>query len=161
MVLVLHTEEINGLTVRYIDIEDEERVYLLPFIPIGYPVRHECYVDLEGIVKDEFPQVHQERVKKIADKYVGRQLDTTSILLYAEEMGRFDEFAERLESKPKDFAYIHPNLMMARTDVTAFFMQMYADLGIAPREEADEIRKMVEDYGPGIVVSPKDEGKIK
>ncbi|MBI2583890.1 MAG: hypothetical protein HYW25_04440 [Candidatus Aenigmarchaeota archaeon] len=107
--------------------------------------------DLEGAVS-EFPEARQERVRRIGEQYAGRQLDATSILLYAEERGEFDKYATRLESRHEDFEFIHPGLMMARTDVTAFFMRLYADLGVAPAEEAERAERQLRDYGIGVVV---------
>ena len=45
--------------------------------------------------------------------------------------------------------------MMARTDVTAFFIRLYADLGVAPVEEAERAERQLRDYGAGVVVLPK------
>lgn len=82
-------------------------------------------------------------------------MDATSILLYTQEKGYFEEYARRLKAKPKDFEFIHPDLMQARTDVSAFFMRLYADLGIAPKEEAERSERQLKDYGVGVVVLPK------
>ena len=109
--------------------------------------------DLEEALK-ELPITDKGRARRIAKMYKGRQIDTLSVLAYAEERGRFDEFAERLETKPKDFSYIHPDLMMARTDVSAFFMQLLVDVGVAPAEEARKAKRLLE-YGTGVVVLPK------
>jgi hypothetical protein len=154
--MVKINEEIkNGIKTRYVQGQEGIRIYLLPNVPIDageIPV--EEGFDLEGVVS-EFPEDLQERARKIGKGYAGRQLDAMSILLYAKERGKFDDYARRLESKPKDFAYIHPGLMMARTDVTAFFIRLYADLGVAPIEEAERAERQLKDYGVGIVVLPK------
>jgi len=151
----IHEEERSGIRTRYVNAQDGIRVYLLPNVPMDAgEIPTEKGFDLEGAVS-EFPEAKQERVRRIGKQYAGRQLDATSILFYAEERGEFDDFARRLESKPKDFEYIHPELMMARTDVTAFFMQMYVDLGIAPEQEAINAKRFKESYGLGVVIHPR------
>ena len=151
----IQTEIRKGIPCRYVDAQDGIRLYLLPNVPVDageIPV--EKGFDLEKAVST-FPANLQERVRKIGQSYNGRQLDATSILLYAQERDCFEEYAKRLEAKPKDFDFIHPDLMQARTDVTSFFMRLYADLGIAPKEEADRSEKQLRDYGTGVVVLPK------
>lgn len=152
----INIEERNGIQTRYVNAQDGIKIYLLPNIPIDAgEIPYEKNFDLERAVR-EFPEELQDRVRKIGKQYFGRQLDTISILLYAKERGKFDDYAKRLESKPKDFEFIHPDLMMARTDVTAFFLRLYADLGIAPVEEAEGAERDLGDYGIGIVAFPGD-----
>ena len=151
----IHTEERNGIRTRYVEAQEGIRLYLLPNVPMDAgEIPTEKDFDLEGAVS-KFPETRQERVRRIGEQYAGRQLDAISILLYAEERGKFDDYARRLESKPKDFEFIHPELMMARTDVTAFFMRLYADLGVAPVEEAERAERQLENYGAGVVVLPR------
>jgi len=151
----INVEERNGIKIRYVNAQDGIRLYLLPNVPMDAgEIPAEKGFDLEGAVY-KFPENVQDRVRAIGQSYNGRQLDATSILLYAQEKGCFEDYAKRLESKPEDFKYIHPDLMQARTDVTAFFMRLYADLGIAPKEEADRAERQVRDYGVGVVVLPK------
>ena len=151
----IHTEERNGIKTRYVEAQEGIRLYLLPNVPIDAgEIPTEKGFDLEGAVS-KFPETRQEKVRRIGEQYAGRQLDAISILLYAEERGKFDDYARRLESKPKDFEFIHPELMMARTDVTAFFMRLYADLGVAPVEEAERAERQLENYGAGVVVLPR------
>ena len=153
--VTIHTEERSGIRTRYVEAQDGIRLYLLPNVPIDAgEIPTEKGFDLEGAVS-KFPETRQERVRRIGEQYAGRQLDATSILLYAEEREKFDDYAKRLESKPKDFEFIHPELMMARTDVTAFFMRLYADLGVAPAEEAERAERQLENYGVGVVVLPR------
>mgnify|MGYP001577231383 CR=1 FL=1 len=152
---IVQTEMRKGVPCKYVNVQDGIKLYLLPNAPMDageIPV--ERGFDLEKAVS-KFPANLQERVKKIGQNYNGRQLDTISILLYAQERGCFEEYAIRLEAKPKDFEFIHPDLMQARTDVTSFFMRLYADLGIAPKEEADKSERQLRDYGVGVVVLPK------
>jgi len=148
-------EERSGIKVRYVTAQDGIRIYLLPNVPSDAgEIPIEKKFDLEGAL-GEFPEKLQERARNIGRQYSGRQLDAMSVLLYAQEKERFDEIAKRLESKPKDFEYIHPGLMMARTDVSAFFIRLYADLGIAPEEEAARAERQLRDYGVGVVILPK------
>ena len=151
----IQTEVRKGIICRYVNAQDGIRLYLLPNAPMDageIPV--ERGFDLERAVS-KFPTTVRERVRKIGQSYNGRQLDTTSILLYAQERNCFEEYAKKLEAKPKDFELIHPELMQARTDVTTFFMRLYADLGIAPKEEAERSERQLKDYGVGVVVLPK------
>ena len=151
----IHTEERNGIKTRYVEAQEGISLYVLPNVPIDAgEIPTEKGFDLEGAVS-KFPETRQERVRRIGEQYAGRQLDATSILLYAEERGKFDDYARRLESKPKDFEFIHPELMMARTDVTAFFKRLYADLGVAPVEEVERAERQLENYGVGVVVLPR------
>ena len=151
----IHTEERNGIRTRYVEAQGGIRLYLLPNVPMDAgEIPTEKDFDLEGAVS-KFPETRQEKVRRIGEQYAGRQLDAISILLYAEERGKFDDYARRLESKPKDFEFIHPELMMARTDVTAFFMRLYADLGVAPVEEVERAERQLENYGVGVVVLPR------
>lgn len=151
----IHTEERNGIRTRYVNAQGGIRLYLLPNVPMDAgKIPTEKGFDLEGAVS-KFPEELQDRTRRIGEQYSGRQLDAVSILLYAKEKGEFDNYASRLESKPKDFEFIHPELMMARTDVSAFFMRLYADLGVAPVEEAGRAERQLKDYGIGVVVLPK------
>jgi hypothetical protein len=151
----IHTEERNGSQTRYVKAQDGIRLYLLPNVPMDAgEIPTEKGFDLEGAVS-KFPEEFQDRARRIGEQYSGRQLDAMSILLYAKEKGELDNYAKRLESKPKDFEFIHPDLMMARTDVSAFFMRAYADLGVAPVEEAERAERQLRDYGVGVVVLPK------
>ena len=151
----IHTEERNGIKTRYVEAQGGIRLYLLPNVPMDAgEIPTEKGFDLEGAVS-KFPEELQDRSRRIGEQYSGRQLDAMSILLYAKERGKFDDYAGRLESKPKDFEFIHPGLMMARTDVTAFFMRLYADLGVAPVEEAERAERQLENYGVGVVVLPR------
>ncbi len=148
------TEVVNGIECRYVEAQDGIKVYLLPGVPMDAgDIPAERDFDLEEAL-EKVPITDKKRARRIAKMYKGRQIDTLSVLAYAEERGRFDEFAEILEAKPKDFAYIHPDLMMARTDVNAFFMQLLVDVGVAPKYEAERAKKLLE-YGTGVVVLPK------
>ena len=151
----IQTEEIGGVKTRYVEAQEGIRIYLLPNVPVDAgQISVEKDFDLEAAVK-KFPKTRQERVRRIGEQYAGRQLDATSVLLYANERGKFEDYAKRLESKPGDFESIHPELMMARTDVNAFFLRLYADLGIAPVDVAEKAERQLENYGIGVIVLPK------
>jgi len=150
----IHTEERKGIKIRYVNAQDGIKIVLLPNVPTDAgEIPSEKGFDLEGSVNN-FPVEMRDRAKRIGEQYAGRQLDAMSILLYAKEQGKFDEYADRLDPKPKDFEFIHPDLMMARTDVSAFFMRLYADLGIAPEDEAERAERQLKDYGVGVIVLP-------
>src|SRR3989344_256029 len=107
-----HTEERNGIKTRYVEAQEGIRLYLLPNVPTDAgEILTERGFDLEEAV-NKFPEKLRDRTRRIGEQYSGRQLDATSILLYAKEKGKFDDYAKRLESKPKDFEFIHPELMM-------------------------------------------------
>lgn len=151
----IHTENRKGVEIRYVDAQNGIKLFLLPNVPEDAgEIYSEKNFDLEGAVS-KFPEGERNIVRRIGEKYVGRQLDATSILLYAEEQGKFEEYIKKLDTKPKDFEFIHPDLMMARTDVSAFFLRHYANLGIAPNEVAEEAERQLRNYGVGIVVHPK------
>ena len=137
------------------------RIYPLPVVPLNVgdiPVERDF--DLDYAVS-RFPKSLQARVRTIGEGFVGRQQDALSVLLYAKEQKEFDSYAQRLENPPRSFAFVHPDLMLARTDVTAFFMRLYADLGIARAEQAEEAENQIRSYGIGIRVFPKRENGQK
>jgi hypothetical protein len=149
------TENRNGIACTYVPLNDGIRIYLLPNVPTdaGEPMTSPPF-SLEAVIGD-FEPAHRRRVKQLSGLYKGREIDAAAVLYYAERGGRFDEFAARLQDKPKDFEYIPQSLMAARTDVTAFFMELLADVGVAPPEEAREARLRVEQYGVGVVILPR------
>jgi len=161
--MVVITEEKNGLEYRYINAQDGMKVYLLPIIPkdVGQiPVQEDLD---ESVVEDYMKELgfsleQTERTRTVLNNYRGRQLDTLSILGYAKEHSdkAFNTFAKELEERKKDFETIHPDLMYARTDVSAFFMGLYGDLGKVPAEIVKKTTELAENYGPGIVVLAED-----
>ena len=151
----IHEEVQGGVSVRYVEAQEGTKIYLLPNVPMDAgEIPTEEGFDLEDAVARLHAPV-QDRGRRIGEQYDGRHLDAMSILLYAQEKERFDEFAARLEAKPDGFSTVHPGLMMARTDVTAFMMRRYADRGGAPEAEAERAERQVRDYGVGVVVLPK------
>ncbi len=169
----IQKEQRGGITVRYIDVgmssvsSDERftgrkmRVYLLPGVPMdaGEIPKMPDVPDLKDTINEMFKSEHRATAERIGREYSGRQIDALSILKYAEGQGSFNEFAKRLDDEMKgSITYMHPDIRYARTDVTAFFMELYADLGIAPRAEAVKQRKIVDDYGAGLVILVDQEG---
>jgi hypothetical protein len=156
------TEERNGIKYTYLNAQNGMRVYLLPLVPKDagdIPVQEDLNEsDINGFMeKRKFTQEQRERARKIVDNYRGRHVDSLSVLGYAKEQGdkMFDSFAGKLEKRKKDFETINPDLMYARTDVMAFFLGLYADLGKAPVKEAEAMEKLVKEYGPGVIVLTK------
>jgi hypothetical protein len=78
----------------------------------------------------------RQKAKKIADNYVGRDLDALSVLAYSAERERFEEFVEKLELHYKEsLQYVHPEarriaeipgVIRAET----FFLNCYKGMGI-------------------------------
>jgi len=148
--------------VGYMNLKDGSRVYFLPGVPMNAgKIENEGDISVEDvlpIVKEEIKEDPdgsiEERVTTILEKYNGRLIDASSVLMYALKQGKFDEFAKRLEESYKDFGHIHPQMMIARTDVTAFFLQMYLDLGTEKQEKVQPTIDFVKKYGPGLIVHP-------
>ncbi len=159
--------DIRNLQPRFVNItggeNDGARVYLLPVVPTDAgTIEQEPDISLEEAVSITLKDVSVEqrtkiegRVTEILRRYDGRVVDASSILTYSLEQGRFEEFAQRLEKDPKEIFRVHPKLRMARTDITAFFMQMYIDLNIGDRKSAEQTIDFDKKYGPGILVHPK------
>jgi len=144
----------------YVNIDDGRRIYFLPGVPMGAGTidRDPMTIDqvlpiVTGEITDDSDGRIEDRVNKILGLYAGRILDVSAVLMYSLEKGRFDEFATRLEEGHKQFSHIPPPLMLARTDVTAFVLQMYFDLGEAG-EDLPPIIEFDKKYGPGMVVNP-------
>ena len=80
------------------------------------------------------------RASVIAENFVGTDLDALSILGYAAERGRFDEFAEKLEKHYDwNLKYVHPAARRIRAipgaiRATQFFLQCYHEMDIQPRQ---------------------------
>ena len=155
-------EEKNGIKCRYLNAQNGMKVYLLPNVPMDagdIPIQNDLSdSDINGFMEElKFTQEQRERARRIVDNYRGRHVDALSVLGYAKEQGdkMFDTFAGKLEERKKDFETIHPNLMYARTDVTAFFLGLLADLGKTPVKEAEAMEKLVKEYGPGVIILPK------
>ncbi len=152
------------ITVNSIPVEcdgKKARVYLLPGVP-----KEAGRIDSEiGVSLDKMLSFLEEkagistdslkRSKKILEKYKGRLIDTSSILYYANEQNRFDEFAERLEQEYSKLSHIPSDMMFARTDVMAFFHKLYMDLDIGNKKEQKKFINFEKSLGgPGLIVFP-------
>ena len=82
----------------------------------------------------------KERSTKIVNDYVGQDLNALSVLAYAAERGRFDEFAEKLERHyQKNLNYVHPEARKIASHPGAvraeeFFLDCYKAMGIKPQQ---------------------------
>ena len=82
----------------------------------------------------------KERSTKIVNDYVGQDLNALSVLAYAAERGRFDEFAEKLERYyQKNLNYVHPEARKIASHPEAvraeeFFLDCYKAMGIKPQQ---------------------------
>ncbi len=79
-----------------------------------------------------------QRAVRIVDNYVGQDLNALSVLAYAAEKGRFDEFAARLEGHfHNSLQYVHPRArrlpdIPGAVRAEMFFVGCYKDLGVKP-----------------------------
>ncbi|MCH7568353.1 MAG: hypothetical protein IIA87_02935 [Nanoarchaeota archaeon] len=164
------TENIRGIDVQYFPINyqgESVRIYALPGVPFNAgKIERDSLADPEkaeegfSIIRSRMPSDVSgevvERTRKIFDAYKGRQLDVLSVLCYAFDNDRFEEFASRLENFcSSTIKYIHPGVMMARTDVTAFFMKQFIDFGVGDRAEAEWWVDFNERNGSGLLVFPE------
>lgn len=81
----------------------------------------------------------EPRVRRIVDGFEGREADAISVLMYAAERGRTDEFLKKLEGHYEDsLQYVHPE---ARRDpripgalrAEAFIFGCYQEMGVQPQ----------------------------
>jgi hypothetical protein len=81
------------------------------------------------------------RAKSIVKNYVGRDGDALSVLAYAAEKKRFDEFAGRLEIHYEEsLSRVHPEArnvagVPGASRATEFFLDCYQSMGIKPNLE--------------------------
>lgn len=145
----------DGITYTYLD-QDECRIYFSSQFPRDlWELPKDRELNLEATVLRNFSLEKMEPAKRMGELYKGRQNDVVSILIYAHEQNRFEEFYTLLEQKYNDFKEIPVEHRLARTDLTAFVIGLYAKLGFRPQDSADFSRKFVEFYGPGLLVFPK------
>jgi len=94
-----------------------------------------------GKVPAEQYEVVKERATKITTMYAGFDIDAMSILAFAAERSRFDEFAEKLERNYRDeLQYVHPEarrsrLLSGSVKTLQFFQTCYQAMDIKPRDE--------------------------
>jgi len=94
-----------------------------------------------GPLPGELKDSARQRTKKIVNDYLGRDVDALSVLKYAAERGRFEEFAKKLEAHyQKSLQYVDP---MSRIKVVTpgakaaetFFLDCYRELGFQPSQQ--------------------------
>lgn len=92
---------------------------------------------LKHVSKEDWGAVRW-RAARIAKAYVGQDVNALSVLAYAAEQGKFDEFAGKLEGyHDRDLAYVHPearrNAQVAgAVRAEDFFLECYKTLGVPP-----------------------------
>jgi len=99
------------------------------------------YIDAKIVAKlpEDIRTSAKERAAAIVNGYIGRDADALSILAYAAERGRFDEFAQKLEKHlHTNMGFIDPGVRrLAEIAVVGlserFLLQCYKELGINPR----------------------------
>jgi hypothetical protein len=97
--------------------------------------------NIVGLLPEEIRESSRQRAQKIINNYVGVDRDAISILAYAAERNRFDEFAEKLEKHYKDsLEYVHPEARRIKqipgaVRACVFFIDCYKELGIKPASE--------------------------
>ncbi len=82
----------------------------------------------------------KKRAAKIVTDYVGQDINALSVLAYAAEQGKFEEFAQKLEQHYQDnLQDVHPEARnnaripgAVRTE--KFFSDCYKSLGIEPQQ---------------------------
>jgi len=93
---------------------------------------------LSRLPEDQRDSANQ-RATKIINDYLGREVDTLSVLAYAAEQGRFEEFATKLEGHYKEnLQYVHPSArrlgsIPGARRAEVFFLDCYQALKIKPR----------------------------
>ncbi|MGD0729065.1 MAG: hypothetical protein ABR981_03240 [Candidatus Micrarchaeaceae archaeon] len=146
----------NGIPIRYVDADNRYdgrhiRIYLLPGVPTNagalvprYDVDESKMSEILALFKED----HRKKVSELIKLYDGRSADAFVLLDEAEKLDRFDEIAKKLtDYYDSDLKYMHPDMRMSRTDVNAFLIQLYADVGLAPQKDADNAKGLVERYG--------------
>ena len=102
-------------------------------------------VFIEGSITGKLPEDLRERAKErateIVNYYVGQEVNALSVLAYAAEQGRFDEFAERLERHYQEsLQYVHPSARRIAgvpgvLRAEEFFLGCYQSMGVSPQDQ--------------------------
>ena len=85
----------------------------------------------------------KKRATTIVSNFVGADMDAISILGYAAERGRFNEFAEKLKRYYDwNLKYVHPEarrvaMIPGAIRATQFFLKCYEEMGIQPRQPVE------------------------
>lgn len=96
--------------------------------------------NIVGKLPKEKQDTAKEKVSDMIRNYAGRDVDALSVLGYAAEQNRFDEFMQKLESHHEtSLRYVHPaarrilNVPGAQR-AEFFFLDCYKELGIEPKK---------------------------
>ncbi len=96
--------------------------------------------NIVGKLPKETQDAAKEKTHAILNSYAGRDIDALSVLGYAAEQNKFDEFVKKLESHHEtNLRYVHPGARRILTVPGAqraelFFLNCYKELGIEPKE---------------------------
>jgi predicted unusual protein kinase regulating ubiquinone biosynthesis (AarF/ABC1/UbiB family) len=96
--------------------------------------------NIVGKLPEDSRESAKDKAIRIVNDYVGQDLNALSVLAYATERGRFDEFVEKLEGHYQEsLQYVHPEARrIARVPgavrAEAFFLNCYKSMGIEPQQ---------------------------
>ncbi len=164
-----------NLAPKYVNTQDGGRIYFIPGVPFdhvpdGLGINSE-HLNLSldeaiTILGQTLPTTNltKETIAKAKDLFEhfrGRWADIGTLLKHAIKQNRFDEIVDKLHTgyDQLEIVRIPTMLRMARTDVTAFFMQLYLDLDVGDREEAQQAINFNKKHPPGIHFIPDAEPK--
>lgn len=95
-------------------------------------------------IVEKLPEDVREGVKiratKIVTDYIGQDVNALSVLAYAAERGRFDEFARKLEGHyQENLQYVHPEArrigqVPGAVRAEIFFLDCYKSMEIEPQQ---------------------------
>jgi hypothetical protein len=128
-------KDFEGKNVKPVLRKEEDKVFLVP------EERRKRFIE-ENIVA-LFPEAERaairERVETVVNNYRGQDLNAMSVIKYALDKGRMEEFLGKLQKNFEDYLqYVHPEArrnFSVRGSVTTenFFLQCYKELGVTPQ----------------------------
>ena len=89
---------------------------------------------------EESRQAVKQRAIRIVENFVGQDVNALSVLIYAAERGKFDEYAQRLEEHFREsLQYVHPEArriaqVPGAVRAEVFFINCYKELVIKPQK---------------------------
>ncbi|MBW3001046.1 hypothetical protein KY341_04175 [Candidatus Woesearchaeota archaeon] len=97
-----------------------------------------------AILPEDEREFARPKVIDIINKYVGQDVNALSVLRYAAERGRFDEFMDKLEKHyAESLIYVHPEAR--RVDgypgavrAELFFLECYKEMDIKPQKQTNK-----------------------
>ncbi|MCL4379793.1 hypothetical protein M1589_04605 [Candidatus Marsarchaeota archaeon] len=103
----------------------------------------------------------KERAKAIIMAYSGQDMNAASVLIYAAERGRFEEYAGKLEENfRKDLGFVAPEargnpMMPGAVRTNKFLIMCFKEMGIKPTDEkGNAIEEQEERQSPKIPTTP-------